>query len=120
MTVFMQRTIFVHIMMIDAKMVREAVKRLAEGFHPQRIILFGSYARGTADERSDVDLLVIGPYKKERKKLMVEMDRVLWGLKMARDIVVMTPKEFDVEKEIPGTIARYAWKEGKSLYEQKQ
>lgn len=51
---------------------------------------------------------------------MVEMDSVLEGLKMARDIVVLTPKEFEIDKEIPGTIARYANKEGKLLYERKQ
>ena len=39
---------------------------------------------------------------------------------MARDIIVLTPEEFETEKDIPGTIARYAWKEGKSLYEQKR
>lgn len=52
--------------------------------------------------------------------MMVEMDMTLWGLGMARDIVILTLEEFEAEKEIPGTAARYAWKEGKSLYEQKQ
>lgn len=106
--------------MINKKVIKEAARRLVEGFHPQRIILFGSYARGTADKHSDVDLLVICPFKKDRKKLMVEMDMTLWGLGMARDIIILTLEEFEAEKEIPGTIARYAWKEGKSLYEQKQ
>jgi predicted nucleotidyltransferase len=104
--------------MISEKTIKEAAKRIAERFHPQRIILFGSYARGTADNRSDVDLLVICPLRKKRRKLMVEMDNALWGLGLARDIVVLTPKEFEIEKEIPGTIARYASKEGKLLYEQ--
>lgn len=36
-----------------------AVDRLVEKFHPQRIILFGSQARGMADDHSDVDLLVV-------------------------------------------------------------
>lgn len=106
--------------MISKNLIKEATKRLVKKFHPHRIILFGSYARGTADEHSDVDLLVICPLKKDRKKLMVEMDMALWGMGMARDIVVLTPKEFEKEKEIPGTIARYAWKEGKPLYGQKQ
>jgi hypothetical protein len=50
---------------------------------------------------------------------MVEMDGVLDGLKIARDIAVLTPKEFTIDKEIPGTIARYANKEGVLLYERK-
>lgn len=106
--------------MISKKILQEATRRLVSKFQPERIILFGSYARGTADEQSDADILVVCPVKKNRIKAMVEMDSVLEGLKMARDIVVLTPKEFEIDKEIPGTIARYANKEGKLLYERKQ
>lgn len=54
--------------MINKKVIKEATRRLVEGFHPQRIILFGSYARGTADKRSDVDLLVICLSKRIEKR----------------------------------------------------
>lgn len=106
--------------MINKELIKKAVAKISAQFNPQRIILFGSYARGTADDKSDVDLLVICPLKKRRRTLMLEMDRVLKGLKLARDIVVLSPGEFEIEKEISGTIARYAWKEGKPLYEHKQ
>jgi len=99
------------------KTLAQAVKRLAEGFRPQKIILFGSHARGTADSRSDFDLLVIMPIKVERRSIMLEMDRALRGLNMAVDIVVLTPKEFNIDRQIPGTVARPAWLEGKVLYE---
>ena len=102
------------------KIINEAVRRIADKFNPERIILFGSYARGTADDKSDIDLLVICPLTKKRIKLMSEMDKALEGLRLPRDIVVISPKEFGLEKEIRGTIACYAWKEGKSLYEQNQ
>jgi len=104
--------------MISKKILKEATKRIAEQFHPQRIILFGSYARGTADAKSDVDLLVISPLRKRRRTLILEINRSLWGLSLARDIVILTPEEFEIDKKIPGTIARYAFKEGKLLYEQ--
>ena len=58
-------------------MINEAVRRLSERFRPERIILFGSYARGKADDKSDLDLLVICPLRKGRQKLAAEMDRVL-------------------------------------------
>jgi predicted nucleotidyltransferase len=53
---------------------------LVEQFHPQRVILFGSQARGTADARSDADLLVICPVppgQGSRRGLMVatKLDR---------------------------------------------
>ena len=45
--------------MIEDRLILDAVRRLLEGFRPQRIIVFGSQARGTADSRSDVALLVV-------------------------------------------------------------
>jgi hypothetical protein len=45
------------------------------------------------------------------------MDRALWGLRLARDIVVLTPEEYQRDRQIPGTIARPASLEGRVLYE---
>lgn len=103
--------------MISEKKLQEAAQRLAENFHPQKIILFGSYARGNRDEHSDVDFLVVCPFKGSRRALMVAMDRTLSGMGFARDIIVLTPEEFERDRNISGTIARPAWKEGKVLYE---
>ena len=104
-------------MMVTEQVLREAVRRLVEGFQPQRIILFGSQARGTADEHSDVDLLVICPVNGERLELMLAMDRALQGLRIARDIVILTAEEFELDRHIPGTIARPAALEGRVLYD---
>jgi len=98
---------------IDEALLARVRDRLVQGFHPERIIVFGSHARGDADARSDLDLLVVCPLKGSRRKMMVEMDRSLRGLGLARDVVVLSPEEFERDKEIPGTIARPAWKEGK-------
>ncbi len=108
--------------MVGEEIIQEATKRLVDQFHPERIILFGSHARGSADEHSDVDFLVIvGPgAKRNRLRMMVAMDGALGGMGFAKDIVVLTPEEFEEDKEIPGTIARYAMKEGRLLYERKQ
>ena len=108
--------------MVSREVIQEATKRLIEKFDPERVILFGSYARGTADEHSDVDFLVIAGNVQKRNRLcmMTEMDRALGGLGIAKDIVVMTQEEFDEDKDIPETIARYAAREGKLLYERKE
>ena len=98
-------------------MLSEATRRLVEGFQPQRIILFGSQARGAADVRSDFDFLVICPIEGSRRELMIAMDRSLTGLEIARDIVVLTPEEFERDRHIPGTIARPASQEGRVLYD---
>jgi predicted nucleotidyltransferase len=108
--------------MVSREIIQEATKRLIENFDPERIILFGSYARGTADEHSDVDFMVLTRRagKQNRLRMMTEMDEALGGLGIAKDIVVLTPEEFEIDKDIPGTIARYASKEGKLLYERKE
>ena len=103
--------------MISDETLRQVKERLVDGFAPERIILFGSQARSTADARSDVDILIVCPVKGSRRALMLAMDRTLWGLKLARDIIVLTPEEFERDRHIPGTIARPAWLEGKILYE---
>jgi predicted nucleotidyltransferase len=108
--------------MVSEETIQEAARRLVEKFRPNRIILFGSYARGTADDYSDVDFLVITEAAKRgnRHKMMAEMDGALRGLRIAKDIVVLTLDEFEEEKEIPGTTARYVSKEGRVLYERKR
>jgi len=103
--------------MISDEILNEVKRRLVDGFHPYKIILFGSQARGTADDRSDVDILVICEVPDGRRALTLAMDRALWGLKLARDIVVLTPEEFEQDRHIPGTIARPASLEGKILYD---
>ena len=103
--------------MVSDEILRIATERLVREFQPRRVILFGSHARGTADAHSDIDLLVLCPVSGSRRALMVAMDRALSGLGFARDVIVLTPEEFEIDRHIPGTVARPAWKEGKILYD---
>jgi len=103
--------------MVSKDLLMQATTRLVDKFNPQRIILFGSNARGTADEHSDVDLLIVASFKGKRRTVVVEIDRALRGIGFARDIVLLTPEEFERDREIPGSVARPASKEGKILYE---
>lgn len=102
--------------MVTQQALQSAVRKIADSFHPEKIILFGAQARGDADERSDVDLLIITDIHGSRRAMMVAMDRALRGIGFARDINILTPAEFERDKEIPGTLARPAWREGKILY----
>lgn len=103
--------------MVAQHILHQAVQRLAERFNPTKIILFGSQARGAADEHSDVDLLVSCPLHGHRRDLMVAMDRALKGLGIARDIIVLTPEEFERDRRIPGTVARPVARKGVILYD---
>jgi len=104
--------------MISNETLLKVRERLVDGFAPSRIIIFGSQARGTADDRSDVDILVVCSFAGKRRHLMLEMDRALSDLDNAFDVLILTPEEFQRDSLIPGTVGRYAYKEGKVLYEQ--
>lgn len=62
--------------------IAEMVRRIVERFHPERIILFGSHARGTAGPHSDVDLLVVmQPHGSKRRRAVESMD---WSSRYGR------------------------------------
>ena len=97
----------------------EATRRLVEGFDPERIILFGSRARGTGDAHSDYDLLVIFDTAdaQELRDLWLKMIGALHGVDAPIDLLLMTPRQFEIDSQIPGQTARYARADGKVLYE---
>lgn len=104
-------------MTISEEILSEATRRLVEQFNPEKIILFGSQARGEAHEHSDVDFLVICECPERRRRLVLEMYQALKGMGFAKDIIVMTPEEFDMGKYYVGTLANPASSEGRVLYE---
>ena len=92
------------------------VRRIVERFRPDRVILFGSHARGTAGADSDVDLLVGMPFSGSKRKKQIEVRIALHEFKVAKDIIVTTPEDFEWRKKIPGTVERPAAREGKVVY----
>jgi predicted nucleotidyltransferase len=100
----------------ERKEIRQMVRRIVSQFDPERIILFGSHARGDARPDSDVDLLVVLPVSGSRHEKQLEIRLALKDIRIPKDIVVTTTEEFLWRKEIPGTIERPAAREGKLLY----
>jgi predicted nucleotidyltransferase len=101
---------------VERKEIRQMVRRIVSQFHPEKIILFGSHARGDAGPDSDVDLLIVMPYFGSRREKQVEIRLALKSIRIPKDIVVTAPEEFLWRKEVPGTIERPAAREGKVLY----
>ena len=97
--------------------IHEMVRRIVDNFKPEKVVLFGSYARGTAGPDSDVDLLVIMPIIGRKRDLRIKIRMHLHGLGIAKDIIVATPEEFESYHDIPGTVVRAARLEGKTLYD---
>lgn len=96
--------------------IDEMVRRIAERFDPDQIILFGSRARGTARHDSDVDLLVVMPVTGSKRETQIEIRCALHDIHVAKDIIVVTPDEVERRRDIVGTIIRPALREGKVLY----
>jgi len=92
------------------------VRRISRKFRPDRIILFGSRARGDSKPGSDVDLLVIMTVRGSLRKKRVELRLAVHDIQVPKDILVVRPEDAEVQKDIPGTIVRYALREGRTLY----
>ena len=94
------------------------VERIVGRFQPVRIVLFGSYARGTAIESSDVDLLVVMGNVQDKRRAAVEIRRSLGDLPVSKDIVVTTPDEIANRGDVVGSVLHAALREGVTVYEQ--
>lgn len=106
-----------HLPPAQVEELARAVRRLAEAFHPDRIYVFGSQARGTAGPDSDIDLLVVVPAAAEPTyRLASAAYAELTPLRLPLEVVFMTRAEFDARApavaSLPGTVLR----EGRLLY----
>jgi HEPN domain-containing protein len=93
------------------------VATLVERFDPDQIILFGSYARGTAGPDSDIDLLVVMPFDEQlRGEKTREVYAAVSGSRIATQTVVYTPRQFNEYHDVVGTVVYPAVREGVVLY----
>ncbi len=90
--------------------------RLLLGAAPpgSKVILFGSHARGTADARSDLDLMVIEPGTTDPFAEAVRLRRILRPLRIPIDLLVASQQEFDYWHDTPNTIYYHAEQEGRA------
>ena len=104
-------------MIIDQFEIDGIIKTIINGYHPLKIILFGSYAHGTANESSDVDLLIIKETNEPRYKRSYSIRQLFNPQPCAIDILVYTPDEYAHLIKFKSLIPYIATKEGKIVYE---
>src|SRR5487761_2024471 len=92
-------------------------RRLVSRFRPERIIVFGSQARGDAKQGSDLDLLVVVSDAIDIRSATRDMYEVLGDLPIATDIVVATEADIERFGTLVGTILLPALSEGIIIYE---
>jgi predicted nucleotidyltransferase len=91
-------------------------RRIVRGFNPERIILFGSQARGDARPDSDVDLIVVMRDVPNRRSAAVDVRTALRGIPLALDVLVTTPEQLIEDADLIGTVFRPAVREGVTIY----
>jgi uncharacterized protein len=102
--------------MVTMRQIEDVSRRIAEQFHPQRILLFGSYAWGAPTPDSDVDLLVILPFEGKPVAKSVEM-RLKVRPPFPVDLLVRTPEKVRERLALGDSFMQSILEEGKVLYE---
>ena len=105
------------VQVVDQELIDDVVRRIVERFHPKRIVLFGSQARGEAGPESDIDLFIEMESDLPPIDRMVEVAKLFdtrrWGL----DVAVYTPAEVEAHRGRISNLLAYVEAEGKVLYE---
>ena len=95
----------------------EIVRRLVDAYHPQRVYLFGSKARGDDGPDSDYDIMVVVEADAEpMHRRAVRAYRVLRGVRTAVDVVVWTREAFDSRLHLKASLPSAIVREGELLY----
>jgi predicted nucleotidyltransferase len=97
--------------------LHEAVDIIVKNFAPDKVILFGSRAVGTANPDSDYDLCILKSGLEHKRKIAQEIYKALLTLGFPVDIIVETPENFTELKTNPFLIYRNISENGEILYE---
>lgn len=105
--------------MVDWEKIEEIKEKIIRAISPEKIILFGSYATGTATKESDIDLVVIWDSSINQPTKNITIKRLFPKRNFSLDIFTFTPEEEAKYKNIKGTILHTAITKGVVLYERK-
>ena len=98
------------------RLLQELTRRIRDGAHPERIILFGSRARGEARPNSDYDVLVIKESDEPRYRRTARLYTILADLPVEVEVLVYTPGEVAEWSRVPQAFVTTAMREGIVLY----
>ena len=102
--------------MPDQRTLDDVLQRVVEVAQPEKIILFGSAARGRMDQNSDLDLLIIKDGA-DPLRLMARIYRRLHGVGVAVDAIVATPQDVERFKDSHALVFKPALRDGTVVYE---
>ena len=102
---------------VSQHVIRAAARRIGIRAHPEKVILFGSHARGQAQPDSDVDLLVIMQSRKRPAERAAELSELLEPRPFPLDLLVRTPQEIRKRVALGDTFIREILHHGRVLYD---
>jgi predicted nucleotidyltransferase len=102
---------------LSEETLQEIISRVVEVAKPEKIILFGSAARGEMGPHSDVDLLVIKRGKFHQGNLTGEIYMNLHGVGQAVDVILVTPEQVERYRDTHFLVIAPALREGKEVYQ---
>ena len=101
---------------ITEELIREIKDRIVTTVHPDKIIIFGSYAYGTPTKDSDLDLLVIMPSNEPMHRRVTRIRKLVRDINIPKDIIVYTPEEVEIWKDASAAFITSIMKKGKVIY----
>lgn len=102
--------------MVEQAQIEDFANRIAKEFKPERIILFGSYASGSASPDSDVDLLVVLPHDGKGWRVATQIRQRLRP-SFPMDLIVRTPQQIRDRLALDDPFVREVIERGHVLYE---
>jgi uncharacterized protein len=102
--------------LITKDQINQVVETIVQNVHPDKIILFGSYANGNSGEDSDLDLLVIKDMPQKRVQRGREIRKYLRGTGIPIDLLVYTPQEIEEWRETKSAFITQIIAQGQVLY----
>lgn len=100
----------------DPAALETLIRRIVEVARPDRIVLFGSAARGEMGPDSDLDVLVVKSGVEHRRRLAQDIYMNLSGVGVGVDLIVLTPEDLEAQKDSVGSIVGPALDEGRVIY----
>lgn len=103
--------------MISTEQINEIYSKIVQNYNPDKIILFGSYATGSYNEDSDLDLIIVKDSDLPRHKRGMEVRRLFYGYLVPMDLKIYTPHEFTQDLQNKYSFLSSVISDSKILYE---
>jgi len=104
--------------MLNSQTIAATAERIAAAAsHPARVIVFGSYARGDANDDSDLDLLVVEPTIEDHTAEYLRLREAVGSIGVGVDLMLLSAPEYEKRRHWWATPVYWAEREGRVLHE---